>query len=139
MPILSSSALASFLCCLAAAMASPFAPVVKNAPEVAVRPASTGLFVVIYRQGPGWKAERPMQGQALGGHLRYYRRGIEDGRVFAAGGLLAINGGLAILRAATLAEARAFVTADPAVLKGTLAGEVHAWTASFVSREPLRP
>ena len=104
-------------------------------PTVAAAPAT--FYAIIYREGPAWKTGQPMQKQALGEHLRYYRRGLEEGRVFAAGGLLAIDGGLAILRVSNLDEAKAFLAADPAVLTGILVGEAYAWTTPFVSKEPL--
>lgn len=96
------------------------------------------LFAVIYRPGKGWKPGQPMSRQDLGGHLRYYRQGLADGRVFAGGGLMAINGGLAILTMTSLPQAEAFLAADPAILNGTFSGEVHVWTPAVMSSEQLK-
>lgn len=105
----------------------------------AAAPTTTQLFAVIYRQGPKWKAGQPMQKQALRGHAEYYARAMEEGRVFAGGALVAVNGGLAILRMSNLDDAKAFLAADPALLNGTFVGELHAWTPRFVAEGPLRP
>jgi uncharacterized protein YciI len=121
------------------AMAFASSPEQGKADPVAAKPATPHLFAVIYRQGPNWKAGQPMQKQALAEHAEYYRRAMEEGRVFAGGGLVAMNGGLAILRMSNLDEARAFLAADPALLNGTFIGEVHAWNPRFVAEGPLRP
>ncbi len=95
-------------------------------------------FVVMYRQGPTWKAGQAMAQQALGEHYRYYLRARDEGRVFAAGPLTAVNGGLAILRMSDLDEARAFLSADPAILNGTFLAELHAWDPRIVGSGSLK-
>lgn len=95
------------------------------------------LFAVFYRPGPNWKVGLPMARQALGDHLRYYREGVANGRVFAGGGLAAANGGLAILTVPSQVEAQAFLAGDPAILNGVFVGEVQLWTPAVVSDRPL--
>lgn len=95
------------------------------------------LFAVIYRPGRNWRPGLPMNRQDLGPHLRYYRQGLTDGHVLAGGGLLAMNGGLAILTMASLADAEAFLASDPAIVSGVFSGEVHAWTPAVMSTELL--
>ena len=81
-------------------------------------------------------AQPPQGGQ--GTPLTYYRQGVSDGRVYAGGGLMAINGGLAILTLQNLEEAERFLASDPAILNGTFVGEVHEWTPGVMAG-PLRP
>ena len=98
---------------------------------------SVELFVVIYRPGPAWQAGRPMSEQSLLPHGRYYRGLLDAGSVQAGGGFVDSDGGLAILRAADLAEARAIVAADPAVTSGIFVAELEHWRPRFLSPDPL--
>ena len=67
----------------------------QSAKKAASTPAvSNNLFAVIYHQGPNWKAELPMEKQALREHFKHYSRAAKEGRVFAAGWLVDIKGGL---------------------------------------------
>jgi uncharacterized protein YciI len=95
------------------------------------------LFVVIYRPGPAWQAGRPMSEQGLVPHGRYYSGLLDSGRLQAGGGFVESDGGLAILRAADLAEARAIVDADPAVTSGIFVAELEQWRPRFVAPDPL--
>jgi uncharacterized protein YciI len=114
-------------------------PVAEKGPAALIDPAAhKQFFAVIYRPGPSWKTGQPMSKQKLGDHLEYYRRALAEGRVFAGGGLIAINGGLAILKMSNLEEAQAFLPADPAILNGTFAGEVHAWMPVVLSNNRLK-
>lgn len=123
----------------ASAMAVPaVAETQSKAAEPAPQSKPGNLFAVIYRQGPNWKAGLPMQKQALGEHREYYLRALKEDGVFAGGGLMDINGGLAILRMSSLEEAKAFLAADPAMLNGTFVGEVHAWKLGLVAEGPLK-
>jgi uncharacterized protein YciI len=96
------------------------------------------LFVLVYRQGPAWKAGEPMRAQtAIGAHGAYMKRLFGEGRSFAAGPTTDAPGGVVILRASSLEEARALMAADPGVSSGMFMGEVHAWTPVFRSDQPL--
>ena len=117
--------------------AAPGQPSVPAEAQAADRPVE--LFVVIYRPGPAWQAGRPMSEQGLLPHGLYYRELLDAGRVQAGGGFVGSDGGLAILRAADLAEARAIVAADPAVTSGIFAAELEHWRPRFRSPEPLPP
>lgn len=100
--------------------------------------ARAQLFAVFYRPGPNWKVGLPMNRQALSDHVRYYLKGVADGRVFAGGGLVAVSGGVAILTLPSLREAEAFLAADPAVRDGVFVGEVQVWTPAVLSDRPLK-
>ncbi len=98
----------------------------------------TALFLLIYRQGPAWKAELPMSKQpAIAAHGAYMTKLFKNGVTFAAGPMTDTTGGLAIIRAKSLDEARALAAADPGVSSGMFAIEVHAWAPAFRSDLPL--
>ncbi len=104
----------------------------------ALAEAPVGLFVFIYRQGPAWKVGAPMREQAaMGAHGAYMKRLFETGRSFAAGPTTDTPGGIVIIRAASLEEAAAMMSQDPAVTSGMFTGELHAWTPAFRSDQPL--
>jgi uncharacterized protein YciI len=105
-------------------------------PAAASQNASS-LFVVIYRPGPAWQAGRPMSEQGLLPHGRYYRGLLDGGRLFAGGGFVGSDGGMAILRAADLAAAQAIVAADPAVTSRIFVAELEEWRPRFRVEEPL--
>jgi hypothetical protein len=64
------------------------------------------LCLFLYRPGPAWRANVPMRRQDLRDHAAYHGRLLREGRSFAGGGHVGEDGGLAIVRAATLEEAR---------------------------------
>jgi uncharacterized protein YciI len=126
----------SFL--IAALLAAWTLPTPAQPPAAEPRAASVvELFVVIYRPGPAWQAGQPMSEQGLLPHGRYYRSLLDAGRLQAGGGFVDSDGGLAILRAADLAEARAIVEADPAVTSGIFVAELEHWRPRFQSPDPL--
>jgi uncharacterized protein YciI len=86
------------------------------------------VFVIDYRPGPAWQAGVPMNRQALGPHAAYWTRLAHEGRAIGAGPYLDVEGGMAMINAATLDEARAIVATDPAITSGVFVGEVHGWT-----------
>ena len=86
------------------------------------------VFVIEYKPGPAWQVGVPMNRQALGPHAAYWMRLARAGRALGAGPYLDVYGGMAIIAAANLEEARAIVAADPAVTSGVFVGEVHAWS-----------
>ena len=86
------------------------------------------VFVIDYRPGPAWQAGVPMNRQALGPHAAYWTRLAHEGRAIGAGPYLDVEGGMAMINATTLDEARAIVAADPAITSGVFVGEVHGWS-----------
>jgi uncharacterized protein len=98
-----------------------------------------GLFAVIYRPGPAWREGVPMRDQGLGPHARYMQELLDGGRLVAGGGFADDDGGMAILRAAGLEEARAILAADPAVTSGIFVGDLEEWRIRFHRDEAPRP
>lgn len=95
------------------------------------------LFLILYSPGPSWRAGRPMREQDLRAHGAYYAGLLRDGRAFAGGGYVGEDGGLAIVRAANLGEARAILAADPAIIGGIFVADLRQWAPRFHSDAPL--
>ena len=103
-------------------------------------PAATAprqLFLFLYRPGPTWRAGLPMRAQDLRAHAAYHARLLREGRSFAGGGYVGEDGGMAIVRAASLDEARAMLAADPAIVNGVFVAELRQWAPRFHGRGPL--
>ena len=95
------------------------------------------LFLFLYRPGPAWRAGRPMREQDLRAHAAYHARLLGEGRGFAGGGYVGEDGGLAIVRAAGIEEARAMLAADPAIQNRVFAAELRQWAPRFHNDAPL--
>jgi uncharacterized protein YciI len=54
----------------------------------------------------------------------------------AAAAMSAMDGGLAIVRAATCAEARAMLAADPAIVNGVFVAELRQWRRASTASAP---
>jgi uncharacterized protein YciI len=95
------------------------------------------LFLFLFRPGPAWREGLPMRQQDLKAHAAYHAELVRTGRAVAAGGYVGMDGGMAIVRAADLAEAQAILRDDPAILNKVFAGELRQWSPRFVSDAPL--
>lgn len=114
---------------LAFALIIVLAPACVSAPTpTAQTPTAQRVFLIEYKPGPAWQAGAPMSRQALGPHAAYWTRLAREGRAIGAGPYLDVDGGMAMINAAGMEEARAIVAADPAVTSGVFVGEVHAWS-----------
>jgi uncharacterized protein YciI len=102
-------------------------------------PAPRALFLFLFRPGPAWQAGVPMRRQNLRAHAEYHARLLREGRSFAGGGYVGVDGGLAIVRAADRAEAEAMLAADPAILNGVFVAELRQWAPRFHNDAPLLP
>lgn len=78
-----------------------------------------------------------MRAQGLGPHAGYMQRLLDEGRLFAAGGFADDDGGMAIVRSASVAEAQALLDADPAVVSGVFTGQLEHWRPRFRTEAPL--
>ena len=105
--------------------------------EPAAAAAPRQLFLFLYRPGPAWRAGRPMREQDLRAHGAYHAQLLREGRSFAGGGYVGEDGGLAIVRAANLDEARAMLAADPAIRTGVFVAELRQWAPRFHGPAPL--
>jgi uncharacterized protein len=120
------------------------AALVLVAPAATAQPAAPSaqpvpLFLFMYRPGPAWEAGKPMQQQKLGPHGAYMRKLTAEGRVVAGGPWLDVDGGMGIVRAASLDEAKAVLAADPAITSGVFTAEIRTWQLMVDSGKPLRP
>jgi len=97
------------------------------------------LFLFQYAPGPAWRAGVPMREQGLGPHAAYMQRLQDEGRLFAGGGYVNADGGMAIVSAANLEEARAILAADPAITSGIFVAELRHWRPRFRVEQPLPP
>jgi uncharacterized protein YciI len=94
------------------------------------------LFVFIYRPGPAWKPDVPMQQQGLGPHGAYMQKLLDSGHIFAAGGF-PDKGGMAVVIAKDEEEARALLAGDPAVTSGIFVATLEPWRPRFRTSKPL--
>ncbi len=112
-------------------------------PLAAQQPASPAatparqLFLFLFRPGPAWRQGVPMRQQNLREHGAYHSGLVQEGRSVAGGGYVGEEGGMAIVRAADLAEAQAMLAADPAIRNGVFVAELRQWAPRFHSDRPL--
>jgi uncharacterized protein YciI len=107
------------------------------AQETSVAPS---LFVILYKQGPAWKEGIPMKQQdAILPHYQYMKKLFEQGVILDAGPTLDEPGGVVILKAHDLDAARALMQADPSISSRMFSGEIHSWSPTFHSPEPVVP
>jgi len=78
-----------------------------------------------------------MRQQELREHAAYHSRLVQEGRSVAGGGYVGEDGGMAIVRAADLAEAQAMLAADPAIVNGVFVAQLRQWAPRFHSPAPL--
>jgi hypothetical protein len=94
---------------------------------LAAVPEPEPAWLVVYRPGPAWLADRPLSEQPLKEHGRYmldlYRRGLLQ----LAGPFADDSGGALVFRASSDREARAIVEADPAVVERIFRYELRPW------------
>lgn len=95
------------------------------------------LFVFLYSKGAAWKPGVPMEKQALRGHVDYMQRLADARNLFAGGRFMTSDGGMAIVTATSLEDARRMLADDPAVTGGVFVGEVQHWVPRFRTDRPL--
>lgn len=102
------------------------------AEEMRVPPGMTTYYVVFLVKGPKWTAEVTPALQKLQiEHLKHIRKKVESGKAlivgpFLDGGRIA---GMTVFQG-TVEEVKALAEADPMVLAGHLAIELHPWMAA---------
>ena len=127
----------ALLLALILASASTPSAISAQAPAEPAATAPRPLFLFLFRPGPAWRAGVPMHQQDLRAHGAYHARLVREGRSVAGGGYVGEEGGMAIVRAASLEEAQAMLAADPAIQNGVFAAELRQWTPRFHSDTPL--
>lgn len=122
---------------LAAALACAGSASAQTQPPPAAAAAPRQLFLFLFSPGPAWRAGVPMRQQDLRAHAEYHAALVRDDRAVAGGGYAGMDGGMAIIRAASLEEAQAMLAADPAIVNGVFTAELRQWTPRFHSDRPL--
>lgn len=97
----------------------------RAAQETPPKPRATWL--VVYRPGPSWVAGKPLAEQPLKEHGRYMIELYGKGVLKMAGPFLDHSGGALVFEAASEADAKAVVAADPAVANGIMIGDLRPW------------
>jgi uncharacterized protein YciI len=105
--------------------------------QTAPAQAPQQLFLFQYSRGPAWREGVPMRQQGLGPHAAYMQQLQNEGRLFAGGGYASDDGGMAIVTAASIEEARAILAADPAITSGIFVAELRHWRVRFRTDAPL--
>jgi uncharacterized protein len=99
-------------------------------PLAAASQTASPFYLFIYRPGPAWKPGVPMARQDMRPHGAYIAKLDSQGRILAAGGF-PDEGGMAIIRAASVEEAQRLLAADPAVASGLFLADLKAWKPRF--------
>lgn len=84
-------------------------------------------FIAHYHRGPQWQAGKSVFEQPLQGHLAYMHQLVQQRRLLIGGPFLDDSGGLIVLSAESIDEARALVAADPAVRDQVMVAQTHPW------------
>lgn len=101
-------------------------------PPAATAPAaSPSLYMIRLRPGPSYRPNVPLLQQDLREHGRYMQELVTRGVILVAGPTMTESGGLVLLRAGNIEEARALMLADPAIRSGLFVGEVSDWRPFF--------
>ena len=90
-------------------------------------PRAKTTYLVVYRPGPSWVAGKPLAEQPLKEHGRYMIELYGKGTLKFAGPFLDDSGGAMVFEAASEADAKAIVAADPAVVNGIMIGDLRPW------------
>jgi uncharacterized protein YciI len=90
-----------------------------------------GVYAFIYSKGAAWQAGKPLDQQGLGPHGVYLKGLFEKGQLLAGGPFDSGEGGMAVVRAANEAQAKAWLAADPAITAGIFKGELQSWSLRF--------
>ncbi len=123
---------------VAVALAASIAHAGDAAPTKAESAApARALFVITYRPCTAWKAGVPMAEQGLKAHGAYMQSLLDGGRLFAGGGFVTSEGGMAIVYAETRTEAEALLAADPAIVSGIFVATIEHWRPRFHSEAAL--
>lgn len=92
-------------------------------------------FVLFHTPGPGWKAGVSFRDQpGVMDHVGYMGQFLAQGQLVMGGPFLDDSGGMMIMRAASIEEARARALADPTVKGGLLKVMVRPWLAAMIGK-----
>jgi uncharacterized protein len=89
-------------------------------------------YVLLHSPGPHWAKGKGFREQpGVQAHIEYMSGFDKAGKLVMGGPFLDNAGGLAVLAAASLEEAKAEAEADPTVKNGLLKVTVHPWLVVF--------
>ncbi|WP_331067858.1 hypothetical protein [Steroidobacter sp.] len=91
------------------------------------QPRGPGLYLAVYRPGPGWIEGQPTASQPLREHGRYILNLHLQGRLRLAGGF-PDDGGAAAFEAESDEAAQAIIAADPAVKSRVMQCTLRRWS-----------
>lgn len=103
------------------------APAIAQTAEAA---AELPLFAVEIKTGPKWDAAKPPPEQAYFREHSAHLKQLRDAGHIRLGARYA-DKGLIVLAASTMAEARAWIDADPSMQHGTFAYELHPFAVFY--------
>jgi uncharacterized protein YciI len=104
------------------------------APAVAADQPPT-FFVFFHTPGPAWKSDVGFFDQAgIRDHVAYMGQFLAKGQLVMGGPFLDDSGGMMIMRAASMDEARARAEGDPTVKAGLLKVAVKPWLAAMIGK-----
>ena len=98
-----------------------------HAQQPASTPEGKRTYLVVYKPGPGWLPGKSLQEQPLKEHGRYILSLYAKGALKSAGPFSDGAGGAAVFEAASEADAKAVVAADPAVVSQIFIADLHPW------------
>jgi len=139
-----------FCALLAAACASskpaeqPAAPAPLPSPEPAQAQAPEAppetVYALRFHPGPKWVAGQPPFGQpGIAEHVKNMGAWAAAGKLMFGGPFLDSSGGMAVLRVASMDEAKKLAEADPCVVSGLMTTEIHPWLLAFTPEPDEKP
>mgnify|MGYP002624080652 CR=1 FL=1 len=84
-------------------------------------------YAIEYEPGELWTPGKPMYMQPIHDHARYQESLYQRGIMLASGPYKSRDGGLLVLQAESLEQARQILLEDPAIQKKIMRGSVTEW------------
>jgi uncharacterized protein YciI len=120
------------------------APLPAPAPEPAQAQAPDAppetVYALRFHPGPKWVAGQPPFGQpGIGEHVKNLGAWSAAGKLMFGGPFLDSSGGMAVLRVASMDEAKKLAESDPCVVSGLMTTEIHPWLLAFTPEPEQKP
>ena len=91
----------------------------------------TTYFLLRWSPGPTFPPGLTFRNAPLDDHIAYIKTALADGNVKYAGPFVDGSGGMTVIQAPSLADARAFAENDPAFVRGAIVVEIKEWKVLF--------
>jgi len=88
-------------------------------------------FVAVYSPGPNWDEGEAAREKRPSAHIEYQHEQFDAGKLVMGGPFLGRECGMALFRAADMAEAKAIVADDPLVSRGIYTAELYHWRVAL--------